>query len=354
MVLFARRCQPSKDLAKLLPMATDPKSAGEATALLETSLLGLKREGIRTAFLFDDFHLAFGMLTQEETTRLRPWREAAAFILATERRLDKVNAEASGSPFYQTLQVLPFGGLSEPEARALVADPAKHAGWAFSQVDLDFAMKQAGGHPLLLILAGRAIWDARNTLDYTPGSKEAVSNRFSTMLIGRFKEWFRPVFMMYIEHLDPDEQQALRAIATTSEINSQYDRALAFLEKLGLVIFIPRANGGYYKPFSFLLEDYIKNSNAPLAILKPQGISSIETQLLDYLEKHMNQPSSSYELAREVWGQRPTTAREKELASRKVQVAISRLRKKLQQSHNADILSIRDQGYLLTLPNGDS
>jgi hypothetical protein len=335
-----------------LPAAIDenvePRSPGDATATLEDVLLKLKSAGVRTAFLFDDFHLAFERLTQEETTRLRPWREAAAFILTTERRLDKVNIEAAGSPFYQTLQVVPFGGLTREEAQRLVSAPSKDAGWPFNPDDVEFAVAHADGHPLLLILAGRAIWDSRNSLRYAKGKKAAVANEYPAILTGRFKEWFRPTFQMYWEHLDPEEQSALAATAGVGEMSPEYYRALAFLEQLGLVKFDPKE--GRYEPFSVLFAEYISERN-PAAVKqrKGAGVSGIEANLFDYLKRHMSRPSSFEELAREVWGDRTSGVADEELIRRRVQVAVSRLRKKLQESGVGDIVSVREKGYRLVL-----
>lgn len=326
----------------------EPNSSAQATALLEDVLLKLNEIGMRTAFLFDDFHIAFELLTQEETTRLRPWREASAFILTTERRLDKVNSEAAGSPFFQTLQVIPFGGLSIVEARRLMSEPAEDAEWPFAVKDIQFALERAAGHPLLLILAGRAIWDARNALGYDRGSKAPVSTEFPAMLIGQFKEWFFPIFKMYWEHLDPEEHVALSAAAGVGQMAPEYDRALAFLDQLGLVKFNPKE--GNYEPFSSLLSEYLREgkSTAPRK-QKGRGTAGIGTTLFDYLQRNMSRPSSFEELGREVWGERSNGGGNDELLKRRIQVAVSRLRKKLHKAGTGDVLSVRDQGYRLVL-----
>ena len=325
----------------------DPTTPGEATGILEEALLALSRQKVRTAFLFDDFHLAFGLLDQEETTRLRPWREAAVFIITTEKRLDKVNAEAAGSPFYQTLQVVPFGGVPDQEARRIIGDPAQEAGWSFAKQDIDFALTYTDGHPLLLITAGRAIWDARNILGYIKGSRAAVSKDYSSMLVGQFKEWFHPIFKMYLDHLDAEEQQALSNAATADQQAPDEDRALAFLAKLGIVTFDRSSKTGHYKPFSPLLTDYLKERTAKSIKVSLEGISAVEAELLQYLEAHQREPVSYEELAQQVWKEKPETPREKKLMHKKIQVAVSRLRKKLQDSKKGDIVSMREQGYIL-------
>jgi len=311
---------------------------------METTLLELKDAGVRTAFLLDDFHIAFApqLLTQEQTTRLRPWREAASFILATERRLDKVNIEAAGSPFYQTLPVVPFGGLTPDEARRLVSAPAADAGWPFNPDDVEFVAEHAGGHPLLLIQSGRAVWECRNSLGYDRGKRDAVSKELPSMLLGRLRGWFGPTLQMYWEHLDPDEHAALAAAAGLEEVAPEHTPALTFLEQLGMVKFDPRR--GRYKPFSTLFAEYIAERSQ-----KGASVSGIEASLFDYLKQHMGRPSSFEELAREVWGERGGGKGPDELMRRRVQVTVSRLRKKLQQSGTGDIISVREKGYRLTL-----
>lgn len=316
------------------------------TAAVEDVLLKLKKVGVRTAFLFDDFHLAFELLSQEQTTRLRPWREAAAFILTTERRLDKVNAEAAGSPFYQMLQVVPFGGLTEEEAKRLLSEPAKDAGWPFSTDDVEFAAAQAYGHPLLLILAGRALWDSRNSLKIAKGKRTAVSKDHPTMLLGRLKGWFRPTFQMYWEHLESEEQSALSATAGVTEMSREHELSLGFLEQLGLLKFNPKEDR--YVPFSPLFAEYIKERAETIGKAEMgTGVSGIEVSLLDYLRQHMDRPTPFDELAREVWRERAEDVKDEELVRRRVQVAVSRLRKKLQKSGSGDIVSVRDKGYRL-------
>lgn len=247
-----------------------PQSPGEAATAIEDVLLGLKDAGVRTAFLLDDFHLAFRLLTASETVRLRPWRDAAAFIVATESRLHKVNVEAAGSPFYQTLTLVPFGGLSRDEAWRLVAAPAEDAGWAFDSDDIQFVVEQAGVHPLLLVLAGRALWDSRNSVGYARGKRAAVSKEYPELLVGRFKGWFHPTFQMYWEHLGTEEHYALAvSVSHDKEISPGCYSVLTSLEQLGMVRFDPVE--GRYRPFAPLFGEYISERSLNSAELKRES-----------------------------------------------------------------------------------
>lgn len=335
-----------KDSVKLpgFDYVANLRDPDQATSLLEDILTTLKDQSIRPAFLFDDFHLAFCLLNQEETTRLRPWRDRVAFILTTERRLDKVNAEAAGSPFYQTLPVVRFGGLTAAESRVLIKKPAEQAKWSFHPEDIEFALAYADGHPHLLILASSALWDSRNSLGIGHDKNVAVSKEYPEILRGHFKEKFRPAFQMYWEHLDEVEQRALQASASSKQVIGDDYAALAFLNQLGLVKFDRKSKS--YEPFSLLFKEFLEST---VISRSPENdelrLTGIEAGLFEHLKAHVNKVCSFEELAREVWKQEPTGS---ELLQRRVQVAVSRLRKRLQETQEGDIISVRKKGYRFT------
>lgn len=333
-----------KDLPDLSP-SERPVTAESATSAIEEALTTLKEIGVRVVFLLDDFHLAFGKLSLSETMRLRPWRDRAAFVISTERRLDKVNAEAAGSPFFQTLPIVPFGGLTTAEARRLAGDPAQRVGWPFAAEDIDFTVAQAGTHPHLLIVAGAVLWALRNSLRVPKSKRMAISKGHQQILLGHFKERFLSTFQMYTEHLEESERLALTATTKGGDLGEHYP-ALAYLERLGLVELIPDVGG--YRPFSPLFGEYIESAET----LRPQlqqGIvfSGVEGSLLQHLRRDPNKVYSFDELSLGVWGESSTDSRNRELLQRRVQVAVSRLRKKLQESDAGDVISVRGKGYKL-------
>jgi DNA-binding winged helix-turn-helix (wHTH) protein len=316
-----------------------------ATVVVEDLLTELKEKGVRVAFLLDDFHLAFGRLTQIETTRLRPWRDRAAFVISTEQRLNKVNAEAAGSPFFQTLPVIPFGGLSQKEAGRLLSDTSSRGGWPFHPEDVKFMVRQAGTHPYLLIVGGRVLWEVRNSLRVPTGKKVSVSKDHPQMLLGHYIERFASTFQMYIDHLEEDERLALQA-TISGEVEAEHYPALAYLERLGLVEF--EADGNMYRTFSPLFGEFVADTREgqPRPIVKLQ-VSGVEASLLEYLRLHSDRICTFEELSQNVWGELSSYSREGELFQPRIQVAVSRLRKKLQESAAGDIVSFRGKGYKL-------
>jgi hypothetical protein len=326
-----------------------PKSSSEATAALEEDLTELKEFGVRPVFLLDDFHLAFGEVEEEEATRLRPWRDRVAYVIVTEQRLEKVNPKAAGSPFFQTLPKVRVGGLTPAEAKRLASEPAKLADAPFHLADVNFVLAQADGHPHLLILGGGTLWDARNSLMLPANKKASISKEFPELLLAQLEERFRPAFRMYWEHLDKAEQAALRAAADTKEVASFHYPALAFLAQLGVVKFNPETRN--YEPFSRLFKEFIQSQQAIVAPQISNGLelSGLEATLYEYLKQHPDHICTFDELSQVLWEEKLPEAKDAELLRRRVQVTVSRLRKKLQESGAGNIISSRDQGYRLIL-----
>lgn len=336
-----------KNLPELLP-AKEPLTPESATSAIEEALTTLKQIGVRAAFLLDDFHLAFVKLTLPETMRLRPWRDRGAFVISTEQRLDKVNAEAAGSPFFQTLPVVPFGGLTTAEARRLVGDPASRAGWPFDSEDIDFTVEQAGTHPHLLIVAGEVLWGLRNSLRLPVAKRLVLSADYPELLLGHFKERFTSTFQMYMEHLEETEKRALKA-AFTGEERAEHYPALAYLERLGLVELVPDRGG--YRSFSPLFGEFIQAAETFQAHPQQEVVfPGIEGRLFQHLQRDPDKVYSFDELSQSVWGESAADPAGRDLLQRRVQVAVSRLRKRLQKSGLGDVISVRGKGYKLVIP----
>ena len=332
-----------KSLPDLIP-SKQPGTPVSATTVIEEALTLLKEKGIRIIFLLDDFHLAFGKLTQAETSRLRPWREMVPFIISTERRLNEVNSEAAGSPFFQMLRIVPFGGLTLAEAKRLIRDPSARAGWAFNSDDINFTVEQAGTHPHLLIVAGAVLWEFRENLRIAKGKKISVSKEHPQIILGHFKERFAATFQMYQEHLAESEWRALTA-ALDGQLSAQDYSALAYLERLGLVEFAPEAST--YTPFSPLFSEFLKEKTVSTSSENGAEFVGVEGNLFHYLSHNTDRVCSFDEISTSVWGEIPPDERGQDILQRRVQVAVSRLRKKLQQAQSGDIISVRGKGYRL-------
>ncbi len=120
--------------------------------------------------------------------------------------------------------------------------------------------------------------------------------------------------------------------------------ALASLEAKGLVKY-EQGQGeqpGKYEPFSPLYASFI--GNLPAAASPPEpNLSGIEAALYTYLRAHQDRICTFAELWREVW-KRPEGEESADQMRRRMQVTVSRLRKKL-PAIGEDINSVRDQGY---------
>jgi hypothetical protein len=323
----------------------DNRTPETAAVSVEDALMSLGERGVRAILLLDDFHLAFERLSLAETTRLRPWRENAAFVLSTERPLNKVNANAAGSPFFQTLSLVPFGGLTVKEARRILDEPAAQAGWPFHPKDIDFTLEHAGAHPRLLITAGGALWEVREGLGVTRDRNVAVSKDHASVLIGHYKERFTPTFEMYLEHLEEKEQEALKAMVA-GDASTAHQPALAYLMKLGLAILTP-AGGGGYRPFSPLFGEFIEAAGWDRPEERIVDGSGVEAKLLEYMTLRRGAVCTFEELSRNVWGEGGGSGQDRAAMQRRIQVAVSRLRKRLQESSVGDVRSVRGQGYKL-------
>lgn len=341
--------QHTKEHLRDLPASTDALTPEIATDVIADNLITLKKLEVRVVFLLDDFHLALAELDYKLTTRLRPWRDRASFVISIERRLVKVNPEAAGSPFFQTLPIVPYGGLTEPEARHLLHHPAHDAGWQFASDDVDFTLTHAGTHPHLLITAGAVLWDLREKLRVPKGKEIAISKEHQNLLLGHFKDRFLSTFQMYTTHLEPSEIRALRAVVNREDLTEHYP-ALAYLERLGLVQIVPDDEVGY-RLFSPLFGEFIKVAESVQPSLPQQeiAISGIEGSLFQYLQLNPDKVHSFDELSDKVWGKSAADAKQREKLERRVQVAVSRLRKKLQESGTGDVINVRGKGYKLVM-----
>ncbi|MGI8587957.1 MAG: winged helix-turn-helix domain-containing protein [Chloroflexia bacterium] len=324
------------------PPAYAGMAATDAATAIEAATRRIAGRGVRIVLLLDDFDIGFETMSEEETTRLRPWREYVAFILATERPLHEVNPAAIGSPFFQTLPLIRLGGLTPEEARQMLEIPANESGHPFPEADVEFILQQAGGHPYLLILGGRALWNSRERLGLLD-SDEALPAEHAAVLRGRLQEDFGRTFQMYQARLATGEQDALRHLVK-SELSEEDFVALASLEGKGLVKY-EQGQGeqrGKYEAFSPLYASFI--GNLPAATGPPEpNLNGMEAALYAYLRAHQDRICSFAELWREVWG-RPEREESADHMRRRMQVTVSRLRKKL-PAIGEDINSVRDQGY---------
>jgi len=313
---------------------------------LDRDLALLRESGIRVVFLLDDFDLIFGSLTATETSNLRPLRRSAAFILCTERSLQAVNPEAAGSPFFQTITKVRMSGLSFPEAQDLLADPARRAGVTFPDADIDAVLRLTGQHLYLVLLAGRVLWDLRAALGLLEQPETALASAQLTLLQARLTAEFQPSFLIYMQRLEAVEKAALLRLAR-GDAPSPADIALfRSLEFKGLITL----DGAQYRLFSplfaqLLLQTPAREEARPTqpAVLRTR-LTKTEQTLNAYLHAHAGRACTFEELWEAVWGKTYQDEDPRQVR-RRIQVTLSRLREKLAQNGEDDILNVREVGY---------
>jgi hypothetical protein len=332
-----------------------PKEPDEAVDLLEQEIKELSERGIRLILLLDDFDLAFKRLDLAQTTRLRPMRDFVAFVMALEQPLHIVNPEAAGSPFFQNTPLIRMGALPLAEAKRFIESPAEEAGKPFSDEQVNVVLKYTGGHPYLTILGGKALWEIRELMAATKERNMAFTTNVLQLLIGQLEEEFRGPFQLYWERLEHNEQDTLKILsADNKQQNLQriHYKALPILLEIGLVKY---TLNGVYELFSPLFKSFVENASETsldgsarqdaLHTIQTLHLSGLEASLYDYLRNNRDRFCTYTELWQSVW-QSPTEDLAIEQIRRRLQVTVSRLRSKLEQTRE-DIFSVRELGYKL-------
>ena len=227
---------------------------------LESEINVLVNLRIRPVFLLDDFDIAFEKprMTREQTTRLSPLRDRVAFVLATTRRLAKVNPDAAGSPFYQSLMPITLGNLPDSEASEVIRNFLKKMNMPYSKEIIDYIITLTGGHPYLLILTSIAMWDVNSSLKLRSGVTTSSPEAYRYILQGRLKDDFLRSFRIYWELLDDTEQSALKAFVDKegTSIDKEMLSKLSPLYPKGLVRLGEKT--GNYIFFTPLFRDFVK------------------------------------------------------------------------------------------------
>jgi hypothetical protein len=127
-----------------------PLSFNEAIVALSEEL------GRRVVFLFDEFDDPFAGLDGRVFLNLRALRDkygdCLCFVTATGTELGEQRQDAEASEFCEMFagRVIYLTGLSQDEARQVVAGIARDEGVELDHDEVDFVLKQAGGHLGLL------------------------------------------------------------------------------------------------------------------------------------------------------------------------------------------------------------
>ncbi len=110
-----------------------------------------------------------------------------------------------GSPFFNALNISYLKFLKEPEARNLITEPAQKAGIDITDFT-DFILKHAYYHPFLLQSLCKIIFDFKRS-----------SNADHKEILREFNIQTEEFFDYLWKHSDPDEQEALKKIASKDQ-----------------------------------------------------------------------------------------------------------------------------------------
>jgi hypothetical protein len=333
-------------LPDLSPPGSPPTDAAAAISRMKLDLIRLEESGVRVVLLLDDFDVAFERIKVTEAQLLRPWRELVAFVLTSGRRLEEVNPEAGGSLFYQLLLPVTVGILDDASAKALIKEPAKSAGVRFPPEDVQQLLKISGNHPYLLILAGIALWQMREDYDLLRRPETPLPEKLLTSLYYSLRRDFFRTFDLYWEHLSGEEKAVLTTLADGGSPDVHLKEAASSLLDKGLIVY--DLDSDNYRPFSEVLGEYVKSKSeatSPAKVTAP-NFTSLESSLYEYLRGRPEKVCTFDDLLADVWRvEDDGVAEGAEQLRRKMQVTISRLRKKLKDLTGEDITNVRDEGY---------
>lgn len=354
--------------AALADLPTQPQTDGiQAVAeCLYSALKQLALQRVRPVLLLDDFDIALAKMSPDQITLMRGWREFAAFVLTTERLIHQVNPLAAGSPFWQKASIARLGMLPADAARELVAEPARTAGCQFPPEDLDLLLRQAGGHPYLLILAARALWDLRTQCGLLQAPDRPLDQAQAMLWRGRINDDFRQPFLLYWESLAADERDVLQALVLEQPLTPPQELLLSALHAKGLLSDMRpgqaalkadtaagrRPAGPPFTVFSPLFHEFVSATfHTPAPARARPEFTAYEQSLYAYLRSRTGEVCSFEDLLREVWKlDANTTGADLTSVKIRMRTTASRLRDKLRDAADEDIVSVRGQGYRLVAP----
>ncbi len=131
--------------------------------------MAVKKEGWHLVLLLDEFDvvlnhpsLGSGEFFSKLRTLTSRFGHALSMIIASRQSVAELNMQTQhltgGSPFFNTAWELPLKPFDEKAARQVLQRGGKDK--RFSEEEVRFILRIAGGHPYLLQYAGAALWDA--------------------------------------------------------------------------------------------------------------------------------------------------------------------------------------------------
>ena len=198
-------------------------------------------------------------------------------------------------------------------------EPAQRAGSPLPQADISLVLTQAGGHPFLLILAAKALWDLRSQGGILGSSDLPLSPDQRSRFLGRLHEDFRRPFWGYWEHLTNDERETLHAVALDHPMTPKQQNLLSGLSEKGLLVEAGAPHGldegshehfvngeSRFKLFSPRFSDFMSDlERTPPVATHQLTLTGYELNLYEYLRSRPGEVCSFDDLLQYVWGTKP-------------------------------------------------
>jgi hypothetical protein len=316
---------------------------------LEADLAKAMQAGFRPVFAFDEFEAiaASRNLTPDFFSSLRRIVTGYPVAIVTVTKdplamLTYAHQSVLSSPFFNIFQPISLGLFNAEDAAAMLQGLAARGGLRFTQATLDFLIDLAGGHPLLLQLAGFHAFEALEggAHDLSVADRQSVRERFWDTAAQHFE--------YYWNHLDEEVRYAL---ATLPLMSGSADRALEALVRESLIV----RRGPRYDYFCSTFREFVHSRKVPglvhagpfvvdhqqRAVMlygRPLDLTKTEYALLVYLLGRSGEVVIYAELEENVWGDSFSGDPER------LKAAIKHLRQALGE-YGDHIANVRGVGY---------
>ena len=212
--------EPCQGIARTRAEWDESGGDGERQVLcdLEADLAKAIQAGFRPVFAFDEFEAlaASRNLTPDFFSSLRRIVTGYPVAIVTVTKdpltmLAYAHQSVLSSPFFNIFQPLSLGLFTAEDAVAMLQGLAARGGLRFTQATLDFLFDLAGGHPLLLQLAGFHAFEALEggAHDLSVADRQSVRERFWNTASQHFE--------YYWNHLDEEARYALATLPLISD-----------------------------------------------------------------------------------------------------------------------------------------
>lgn len=339
---YAKLLEELKEVLRLTsgPKATYQHNERDPYQMLRLYLKDLRRNSKKhVIFMLDDLDAFIHTVDPPLDASIRALSSDAAFIMITEEALNDLRdaekypeASRTQSFLFQILNLINLPPLDEEAAHQLMTVPLNGSPWP--QEEQQFVLDAAGRQPLLLTIACEAFLEFREAMQVERGTiaenqREIFMPRFIRKLLKL------PVVLqtlrIFWNKMAEGERAVLKQLAAGRAFHEF--KASLLLDKLVSKALVYVDSQGGYHVFSELFATFISEiDQAPRyqEVIDPattldrirQSLGQKDQRLLDYLQKHRDNPCTFEDLLRDIWGLPPSNKGKSIL-----EVAIHRIRR---------------------------